>query len=213
MHEQTAGAEPTAPDTASDASGGGGHVLWRKKSEASASPGQDDGQTLGESPDWQALYMEEQVKANDYLDKWRRSVADMANMRRRHDQERLDTIRQANASLLTAILPVLDSFERALAHAPTEGGEQNWASGVLQIERQLHLVLEREGLARIEAEGKPFDPNEHEALVQEESDLPEDTVTGELQRGYRLNDRVLRPAMVKVAKPSNNSTHTTSIEE
>jgi len=206
MHEQTAGPEPAASDTASDdaASGGFGHILWRKKTEISSSADGDDDGTAGEDADWHALYLAEQIKADDYLDKWRRSTADMANMRRRHDQDRLETIRQANAALLKAILPVLDSFERAVALAPAEGEEQNWASGVLQIERQLHVVLEREGMARIEAIGKPFDPNEHEALVQEESDLPEDTVTGELQRGYRLHDRVLRPAMVKVAVPTDN---------
>ncbi len=217
MYEQTAGSEPAAPDVASDeaSSGGGGHILWRKKPEAPTSPGVDD-QTLGADVDWHALYLEEQAKAEDYLDKWRRSTADVANMRRRHDQDRLETIRQANAALLKAILPVLDSFERAVALAPVEGDEQNWASGVLQIERQLHVVLEREGMARIEAQGKPFDPNEHEALVQEESDLPEDTVTGELQRGYRLHDRVLRPAMVKVSIPMSNdntTTNSTIIEE
>jgi molecular chaperone GrpE len=125
----------------------------------------------------------------------------VANIRRRHEQERQEYMKQANAGLIADLLPVLDSFDRALATIPPELRETTWVDGILIVERQLRAVLERAGLTPIEAQGKRFDPTEHEALMHDEaSDQDEDTVTGEFQRGYKLHDRVLRPAMVKVAK-------------
>jgi molecular chaperone GrpE len=178
-------------------------VRWRKKDattgtgpEQAAQKGPETAETGAES------LAEVQAKADEYLARWQRVAADMANMRRRHEQERQEYIKQANASLIAELLPVLDSFDLALEHMPDEVRSLNWSTGIVQVERQLRSALERVGLTPIEASGKPFDPNEHEALMQEASDLPEDTVTGELQRGYKLHDRVLRPAMVKVAKNS-----------
>ncbi len=149
--------------------------------------------TLLDQEDWQS-------RAEDYLGKWHRVTADMANMRRRHDLDRQEYTRQANAAIMKDLLQVLDSFDGALATIPAEARDTPWVGGVLQVERQLRGLLERNGLTPIEAQGQPFDPTLHEALMQEESDQPADTVVGELQRGYKLHDRVLRPAMVKVAK-------------
>jgi len=153
-----------------------------------------------EAVDWAARFKAEQTKADDYFAKWQRAAADLANMRRRHEQERQEYMKQANAMLIGELLPVLDSFDRALASMPPDLRELTWIDGIVLVERQLRMVLERAGLSPIEAEGKPFNPTEHEALLHEESDKPEDTVIGELQKGYKLHDRVLRPAMVKVAK-------------
>ena len=150
--------------------------------------------------DWEARFKAEQAKADDYFAKWQRAAADLANMRRRHEQERQEYMKQANAMLIAELLPVLDSFDRALASMPPDLRELTWIDGIVLVERQLRMVLERVGLTPIEAEGKPFNPTEHEALLHEESDKPEDTVIGELQKGYKLHDRVLRPALVKVAK-------------
>jgi molecular chaperone GrpE len=174
-------------------------VRWRKK-DAALGAGAEQAAPGGETGD--ESRGEVQAKADEYLARWQRTAADMANMRRRHEQERQEYVKQANASLIAELLPVLDSFDLALEHMPDEVRSLNWSTGIVQVERQLRSALERVGLTPIEARGKPFDPNEHEALMQEESDLPEDTVTGELQRGYKLHDRVLRPAMVKVAKNS-----------
>lgn len=185
-------------------------VRWRRKETPGAAQSSVDdgvqtsveggGETAVGAGDGQARLEAEQARGDEYFAKWQRTAADMANMRRRHEQERQEYMRQANAVLIADLLPVLDSFDRALALIPDDLREEKWTSGVALVERQLRSVLERAGLQAIEAQGKPFDPNEHEALMQESSDAPEDTVIGELQRGYKLHDRVLRPAMVKVAK-------------
>ena len=181
-------------------------VPWRKEratgsTEATTTPAGAEATTATEETvDWEARFKAEQAKADDYFAKWQRAAADLANMRRRHEQERQEYIKQANAMLIAELLPVLDSFDRALASMPPDLRELTWIDGIVLVERQLRMVLERAGLTPIEAEGKPFNPTEHEALLHEESDKPEDTVIGELQKGYKLYDRVLRPALVKVAK-------------
>jgi molecular chaperone GrpE len=185
-------------------------VPWRKQTatgstEATAQPAMAGAEATTASEeavavDWEARFKAEQAKADDYFAKWQRAAADLANMRRRHEQERQEYMKQANAMLIAELLPVLDSFDRALASMPPDLRELTWIDGIVLVERQLRMVLERVGLTPIEAEGKPFNPTEHEALLHEESDKPEDTVIGELQKGYKLHDRVLRPALVKVAK-------------
>ncbi len=134
---------------------------------------------------------------------WQRTAADFANYKRRTEQEREATLGLANELLLRKLLVVVDDFERGLAAMPPELQRLGWVQGVWAIDRKFKSLLESEGLTPIEAEGKPFDPREHEAVVHEETDsAPDGTVTKELQRGYRVRDRVLRPAMVAVAKNS-----------
>jgi molecular chaperone GrpE len=132
---------------------------------------------------------------------WQRSAADFANYRRRTEQEREASLGLANEMLLLKLLAVVDDFDRALAAMPPELGHLGWIEGLWLVERKLRALLESEGVTPIEAQGKPFDPREHEAVMHEETDkAPDDTVIGELQRGYRIRDRVLRPALVNVAK-------------
>jgi molecular chaperone GrpE len=132
---------------------------------------------------------------------WQRSAADFANYRRRTEQEREATLGLANEMLLLKLLAVVDDFDRALAQMPRELEGLGWIEGIWLVERKLRALLESEGVTPIEATGKPFDPHEHEAVVHEETTTaPDDTVIGELQRGYRIRDRVLRPALVSVAK-------------
>jgi molecular chaperone GrpE len=132
---------------------------------------------------------------------WQRSAADFANYRRRTEQERNASLGLANEMLLLKILAVVDDFDRALAQMPKELEHLGWIEGLWLVERKLRALLESEGVTPIEAAGKPFDPREHEAVVHEETTTaPDDTVIGELQRGYRIRDRVLRPALVSVAK-------------
>jgi molecular chaperone GrpE len=185
-------------------------VPWRKQRPAGSTPaevtaeqakaGAEATTATEEAVDWEARFKAEQAKADDYFAKWQRAAADLANMRRRHEQERQEYMKQANAMLIAELLQVLDSFDRALVSMPPDLRELTWIDGIVLVERQLRMVLERAGLTPIEAEGRPFNPTEHEALLHEESDKPEDTVIGELQKGYKLHDRVLRPALVKVAK-------------
>lgn len=131
---------------------------------------------------------------------WQRATADYLNFRRRTELDREQNLGLANESLLSKLLVIADDFDRAVSQLPAELQGLGWTEGIVAIDRKLRLLLESEGVTPIAAEGQPFDPREHEAVVQEESDVPEGTVTAELQRGYRIRDRVLRPAMVAVAK-------------
>lgn len=140
---------------------------------------------------------------------WQRAAADFANFRRRTEQDREQNLGLANEALLSKLLAIVDDFDRAIAQLPAELQGQGWVEGIAAIDRKLRQLLESEGLTPIESEGRPFDPREHEALVQEEtSHVPEGTVTNEIQRGYRIRDRVLRPALVAVAKNPSPDTDT-----
>ncbi|HEV8657462.1 MAG TPA: nucleotide exchange factor GrpE [Thermoanaerobaculia bacterium] len=130
-------------------------------------------------------------------DRYLRTLADFENYRKRADRERDDFRRYALTHLLRDLLPVLDNFDRALDHA--EEGD-DFHKGVLLIYKQLYDVLRKAGLKPIEAVGVRFNPNIHEAVIREEDPtVPSHTVTSILQKGYYLHDRLLRPALVKVA--------------
>lgn len=144
---------------------------------------------------------QERAKSSEYLDNWRRAAADFSNFRKRAEKETSELSKFANSTLIARILPVLDDLDRAFQTVPEDLRDLTWVDGVMLISRKLRAILEAEGLKAIDALGKPFDPNFHEAVIHEETDkADEGTVTGELQRGYMLGDRVLRPTMVKVAK-------------
>jgi molecular chaperone GrpE len=136
---------------------------------------------------------------------WQRTAADFANYRRRTEQDREQNLGLANDALLSKLLAIVDDFDRALALMPPELERAGWTEGIVAIDRKLRQLLESEGLTPIEAQGQPFDPHQHEAIMQQPTaDVPEGTVTQELQRGYRVRDRILRPAMVAVAVSPNN---------
>jgi len=138
-------------------------------------------------------------KGEEHLYNWQRSAADFANYKRRTEEERQVVGQFSNALLIGKLLAVLDDFDRALESVPPDAHDA-WIEGVKLTERTLRGVLESEGLKPIEAVGQPFDPNIHEAVVHEDTaDHPDNEVIGELQRGYRLHDRVLRPSLVRVA--------------
>jgi molecular chaperone GrpE len=145
---------------------------------------------------------EERQKAAETYDQWLRSVAELRNFKKRVEQEREQWAREANAGLLARLLPILDDFERAMIMLPDEKLMQfSWIEGIALIFRRLQAALEQHGLQPIEAVGKPFDPHFHEAVLYEEVPREKDQlVLSELQKGYRLRERVLRPALVKVGK-------------
>lgn len=141
--------------------------------------------------------------AAEYLDALQRERAAFINYRRRTDQEKAETVQYATANVIKKLLPIVDDFDRALAAIPQEQRTGNkWVEGVELIARKLHNVLEQEGVEPIEAHGQPFDPNLHEAVAFEESPNGghEDTVSEVFTKGYKMRDRVLRPAMVKVTR-------------
>ncbi len=132
---------------------------------------------------------------------WQRSAADFANYRRRTEQQREDELGLANESLLLKLLAIVDDFDRAVAHVPAELRGSAWVEGIAAIDRKLDALLESEGVTPIVVEGMPFDPRVGEAILHEPTtDAPDGSVTRELVRGYRIRDRVLRPALVAVAK-------------
>lgn len=133
----------------------------------------------------------------DFKDRYLRTLADFENFRKRSEREKQDYFKYAMAGVIKDLLPVLDNFDRALEHA--EEGD-DFHKGVSLIYKQLFDVLRRHGLSVVEESGGRFDPNLHEAVVTEENpNVPYHTVTAVLQKGYFLHDRLLRPAMVKVA--------------
>jgi molecular chaperone GrpE len=138
------------------------------------------------------------AEAQRYLANWQRAEADFSNYKRRMEQERDEARRMSNAALIINVLPVLDDLERALASLDISLAGLTWFDGIRLIYRKLLLVLENAGVRQIEAEGQPFDPRFHEAVMHGPG--PEGKVVAEVQRGYKLHDRVLRPAMVVVGK-------------
>ena len=141
---------------------------------------------------------EAQAQAAEFKDGWQRSVADFQNYRRRVEAEKAETYQVAVGSIVKRYLPVLDDMERAMEARPADLA---WADGIELICRKLQTILEAEGLQRIEAKGQMFDPNFHEAIAQEPVDGVESgTVIAVVRNGYMLGDRVIRPAMVRVAQ-------------
>lgn len=143
------------------------------------------------------------AKAAEHWDRLVRQSADFENYKKRAARERQDAVKYATESLMQKLLPILDNFEAALTAVQSSNAEANQSllTGVSMIQQQLKGVLTEAGLEEIEAQGKPFDPNLHEAVSQAESaEHPEGNVMQQLRKGYRLRDRLLRPATVIVSK-------------
>jgi molecular chaperone GrpE len=141
-----------------------------------------------------------QRERDDYKDRWLRKGAEFDNYRKRVERERREQADQAVVDLLEQLLLVVDDFDRALTVDAGEGASA-YRKGVELIHGKLHDLLRKQGLKPVDTIGADFDPNVHQAVVHEESpEHREGEVIGELRKGYMLNDRLLRPAMVKVAK-------------
>lgn len=144
---------------------------------------------------------EAQAKLAQANDDKLRALADLQNFRRRGEEERARIIRDGNEKLIKELLPVLDDFDLALAHAQQTESYDQLIGGVSAILRKFGEVLARQGVQPIAAQGEAFDPDLHEAvMLDEESDADDETITGELRKGYTMNNRVIRPSLVKVAK-------------
>jgi molecular chaperone GrpE len=141
-----------------------------------------------------------EAEVGELREKYLRALADYDNFRKRAEKERAEIYKSAAERLIGNLLEVLDGFDQALAADPTSAGE-SFLEGLALLRQHFLAVLEREGLSPIEAEGQPFDPHLHEAVLQVDSDeLPPGTVVEEIRKGYLLNARLLRPARVTVAK-------------
>lgn len=141
------------------------------------------------------------AQAAEYLNGWQRTQAEFANYRKRQEAEFLERVRLNNAVLIARILPVLDDLERAIQTLPPGLQSLTWVDGIFLIKRKLEVILEAEGLKPIETVGKSFDPLYHEAVTYEDAPgYQEGQIIGEVQRGYMLGERVVRPALVRVAR-------------
>ncbi|CAM4310821.1 nucleotide exchange factor GrpE [Paenibacillus alkaliterrae] len=145
-------------------------------------------------------YAELVKQAEEYGQRYLRAQADFDNFRRRTQKEKEELRQYASMKLIGQLLPVVDNFERAVAAATLNGDFESLAKGVDMIFRQLEQTLEQEGLKAMKVVGEPFNPEFHQAIMQVESDEHEEgIVVEEVQKGYILKDKVLRPAMVKVS--------------
>ncbi len=139
-------------------------------------------------------------------DKYLRTMAEFENYRRRTSSEKADWIRQATKDLALHICDVVDNFERALLQAKAEDLESPFGKGIVLIEKQLVKALEREGVSKIEALGKEFDPEFHEALAHIPSEYEENIVAAIIQNGYLMHDKVIRPVRVAVSNGNKMNT-------
>ncbi|MDE3112814.1 MAG: nucleotide exchange factor GrpE [Chloroflexota bacterium] len=147
-----------------------------------------------------------QNKVDELTRDLQRVAADFANYRRRNEAERSDFARFAKSELIEKLLEVLDGFDRALETVPSDYRDAPWVEGIWLVERKLRDILAAEGLEAVGSVGKPFDPYVHEAIAHVDSSEPEGTVVDEVRKAYKLHDRILRPALVTVAKGPRGST-------
>jgi molecular chaperone GrpE len=143
-----------------------------------------------------AALEDEREKAKSYYQSWQRTAADFQNYKRRVEDERSETARLASAALIINMLPLLDDLERALKNVDAHLASLTWVDGIRLIYRKFEALLEMAGVQEIEADGQTFDPALHEAVSQAPGE--DNKVISVVQRGYRLGDRVIRPAMVVV---------------
>jgi molecular chaperone GrpE len=195
-HEDESGMNERAPDAA------------HEQSAATDTP--------AEAPDLETIAAElEQTKQQmaEYLDQFQRARAELANIRRRFEQDQERIRQRASERLILKLLPVVDDFGRATRAAPDDVVNHPWFEGVRLIERKLWQALESEGVAAMESVGQPFDPSQHEAVAVDDSAGAADTVVEEFQPGYFLAGAVLRPAIVKVGAATEQPACATATAE
>jgi len=163
------------------------------------------GKKHGEKADISRQELEElRAKAaerDEYYNKWLNVHADYENTRKRLEKEKSEFAKFANEGIVSRLFPIVDNFDMALAAMETAQDKMAVMDGIKLVQKEFHRILEENGVRKIEAQGKPFDPNFEEAVFMEETEeYPEGFVTEEVRAGYTLNGRLLRPAQVKVAK-------------
>lgn len=191
--------KPEPTETKTDQPPVAAEVPTAPEAEAAPAPGESDSFTAEQLVELKTLA----AKADENWQRLLRTTADFDNFKKRSAREKQEAIKYANESLLNKIIPVLDNFEMALAAAQNTSGDgvKSLHEGVAMIHSQLKTVLTDAGLEEVDATGKPFDPNLHEAVSQQESaEVAEGNVLQQLRKGYKFRERLLRPATVVVAK-------------
>jgi molecular chaperone GrpE len=164
----------------------------------------ETGEARAETSDIEQLQAEleqAQAKATEYLDGWQRAMAEFANYKKRIEREQALNQNMAKANVIKRFLEIFDDLERAAINLPGSGDAAGWIEGIDLINRKFLTYLQNEGVEPIETEGQFFDPNLHEAISQEDhAELESGQIIGVVQKGYRLGERILRPARVRVAR-------------
>ena len=141
---------------------------------------------------------EERERSEKYLANWQRTQADFINYKKRAEQEKIETVEFANSTLILNLLTIIDDLERAFDSLPAQLTGFSWIDGIKLIYNKLKATLEAQGLAEIKAKGEPFDPYLHEAVMRQEGE--EGVVIEEIQKGYKLKNKLIRPSLVVVGK-------------
>lgn len=162
------------------------------------------GSAGGDAEDVEGALALAKARAEEYYRNWQRSAADFINYKRRVEQERAETARLASAALVINLLPIGDDLERAVTNVDAHLAGLNWVQGVVAIQRKFAQLMEAMGVSEVQAEGQPFDPVQHEAVGKAPGD--DGQILHVVQKGYRLGDRVVRPAMVIVGSGETPST-------
>jgi molecular chaperone GrpE len=171
-----------------------------EQAEAQAAQGSAEG--TEEIATLRSQLQEKEAEAKANYDLFLRERAELENFKRRMQREKAESLRFANEPLVRDLLPILDNLERAIGHAQSGGNGQPLVEGVALILRSFLEALEKHGVSRVTAKGEQFDPNRHEAMAQvENAEIAPNTVVDEYAPAYLLHDRLLRPALVTVAKP------------
>ncbi|MFN8380086.1 MAG: nucleotide exchange factor GrpE [Anaerolineae bacterium] len=170
-----------------------------------AAVGAQDGAAAPPAPEatgiTQEAFDELQARASANLEGWQRARAEFANYKKRVEVQLKDSYQNAAADVLKDVLPAIDDFDRAIANIPADLAANPWVTGTSMIQRKLLKLLDDYGVTTVDPTGQPFDPTRDEAVgVDEDSDQPSGTVTVTLAKGYKVGDRTLRPAMVRVAR-------------
>jgi len=180
-----------------------GHCCDHKHDAAETAPASHESVTSTPAPETQDPTAALQAEINKYRDQSLRAAADLENFRKRMIREKEEAVRYANASLLEKLIPILDNFELGLEVAKTapDASAASIAQGLSMVQRQLADFIKDQGVIAVEAIGQAFDPKFHEAIGHESHDqIPEGSVISQVRRGYRLADRLIRPASVVVSK-------------
>ena len=194
MSADTPQGEPELTEPSADASGGIPVEVVPPDGGSAAG--------AGATAELEAKLAQSEKEKKDNWDRYLRAAADLENQRKRQKRELDDAKFEAKSKVLKEMLPVVDNLERAIEHTgASDGAAKAILEGVQLVLRQFTTAFERLEVTQIEAHGQPFDPNLHEAISQQESDAPPGSIVQVLQKGYRMGDRLLRPALVVVAKP------------
>ena len=154
-----------------------------------------------ERPSLEAQLEEAHRKVDEHLNGWKRALAEFDNYRKRAEKEREEIYQNASVETLRRLLPIIDDFERAIAALPPEKAEDETLKGFILIHRKLISLLEGAGLTQLDPKGQAFDPTRHEAIGQEpNTEFASGQVSTVLQKGYLYGERVIRPALVRVAE-------------